>query len=186
MGEAGCGQHTKMVNQILIATNMVRHCRLYDVQIGVCEGLLYGYKAGLNLDEVIAAVGAGAAGSWSINNLGPRMIKRNFDPGFFVEHFIKDMGIALDEAKRMNLSLPGLALANQLYMAVKAQGNGRLGTQSLLLALEQMSGITEGISVQKKHFVVCSNERRDYHSFLVIHVFHGNSQNSCGRVRRGV
>ena len=119
-------------------------------QIGVCEGLIYGYKAGLNLDEVIAAVGAGAAGSWSINNLGPRMIKRNFDPGFFVEHFIKDMGIALDEAKRMNLSLPGLALANQLYLAVKAQGNGRLGTQSLLLALEQMNGISEGISVQKK------------------------------------
>ena len=119
-------------------------------QIGVCEGLLYGYKAGLNLDEVIAAVGAGAAGSWSINNLGPRMIKRNFDPGFFVDHFIKDMGIALDEAKRMNLSLPGLALANQLYLAVKAQGNGRLGTQSLLLALEQMNGITEGISANKK------------------------------------
>ena len=128
---------------------------LYPIQIGVCEGLLYGYKAGLNLDEVIAAVGAGAAGSWSINNLGPRMIKRNFDPGFFVEHFIKDMGIALDEAKRMNLSLPGLALANQLYMAVKAQGNGRLGTQALLLALEQMSGITEGISVQKKNWTVC-------------------------------
>ena len=99
-------------------------------------------------------MGAGAAGSWSINNLGPRMIKRNFDPGFFVEHFIKDMGIALDEAKRMNLSLPGLALANQLYMVVKAQGNGRLGTQALLLALEQMSGIKEGISVQKKNWTV--------------------------------
>ena len=124
---------------------------LYPIQIGVCEGLLYGYKAGLNLDEVIAAVGAGAAGSWSINNLGPRMIKRNFDPGFFVEHFIKDMGIALDEAKRMNLSLPGLALANQLYMSVKAQGNGKLGTQALMLALEKMNGLDEGISVQKKN-----------------------------------
>ena len=126
------------------------HYRLFTMQIGVCEGLIYGYKAGLNLDETIAAVGAGAAGSRSINNLGPRMVVRNFNPGFFVEHFIKDMGIALDEAKRMNLSLPGLALANQLYMAVKAQGNGKLGTQALLLALEQMSGITEGISVQKK------------------------------------
>ena len=119
----------------------------------MCEGLIYGYKAGLNLDETIAAVGAGAAGSWSINNLGPRMVVRNFNPGFFVEHFIKDMGIALDEAKRMNLSLPGLAMAHQLYMAVKAQGNGKLGTQALLLALEQMSGLTEGISVQKKDFV---------------------------------
>ena len=123
---------------------------IYYKQIGVCEALIYGYKAGLDLNEVIAAVGAGAAGSWSINNLGPRMLVRNFNPGFFVEHFIKDMGIALDEAKRMDLSLPGLALANQLYLAVKAQGNGRLGTQSLLLALEQMNGITEGISANKK------------------------------------
>ncbi|KAK8829820.1 hypothetical protein WA577_001212 [Blastocystis sp. JDR] len=139
MGKAGCGQHTKMCNQILIATNM----------IGVCESLIYGYKAGLNLEEVIAAVGAGAAGSWSINNLGPRMLVRNFNPGFFVEHFIKDMGIALEEAKRMDLSLPGLALANQLYIAVKAQGHGKLGTQSLLLALEQMNGLTDGISVCK-------------------------------------
>lgn len=139
MGGAGCGQHTKMCNQILIATNM----------IGVCESLLYGYKAGLNLDDVIAAVSTGAAGSWSISNLGPRMVKRNFDPGFFVEHFIKDMGIALDEAKQMNLCLPGLALAHQLYMAVKAQGHGKLGTQALLLALEQMSGLKDGIAAQK-------------------------------------
>ena len=104
----------------------------------------------MNLDDVIAAVSTGAAGSWSISNLGPRMIKRNFDPGFFVEHFIKDMGIALDEARRMNLSLPGLALANQLYLSVKAQGNGKLGTQALLLALESMNGMKEGISVSKK------------------------------------
>ena len=115
----------------------------------MCESLIYGYKAGLNLEEVIAAVGAGAAGSWSINNLGPRMLVRNFNPGFFVEHFIKDMGIALEEAKRMDLSLPGLALANQLYIAVKAQGHGKLGTQSLLLTLEQMNGLTDGISVCK-------------------------------------
>ena len=121
----------------------------------MCESLIYGYKAGLNLEEVIAAVGAGAAGSWSINNLGPRMIKRNFDPGFFVDHFIKDMGIALDEAKRMNLSLPGLALANQLYLSVKAQGNGKLGTQALMLALESMNGMKDGISVQKKNSLVC-------------------------------
>ncbi len=130
-GAPGAGQHTKMVNQILIASNM----------IGVCEALLYGYKAGLDLKTVLQSVGAGGAASWSLNNLGPRIIDRNFEPGFFVEHFIKDMGIALDEAKRMGLSLPGLALANQLYLAVKAQGYGRKGTHALMLALEQLSNV---------------------------------------------
>ncbi|MFL5242495.1 MAG: NAD(P)-dependent oxidoreductase [Gemmataceae bacterium] len=130
-GPAGAGQHTKMVNQILIATNM----------IGVCEALLYGYKAGLDLKTVLQSVGGGAAASWSLNNLGPRIIDRNFEPGFFVEHFIKDMGIALEEAKRMNLSLPGLALANQLYLAVQANGWGRKGTQALMLALKQLSNV---------------------------------------------
>ena len=149
MGKAGCGQHTKMCNQILIATNMASFFAFFYVQIGVCESLLYGYKAGLNLDEVIAAVSTGAAGGWNISNLGPRMVKRNFDPGFFVDHFIKDMGIALEEAKQMNLCLPGLALAHQLYMAVKAQGHGKMGTQALLLALEQMNGLEGGIAAQK-------------------------------------
>jgi len=131
MGPAGAGQHTKMCNQILIATTM----------IGVVESLLYGYKAGLDLDEVVSAIGAGAAGCWSINNLGPRIIKRNFDPGFFVEHFVKDMGIALDEARRMSLALPGLALAHQLYVALVAQGKGKLGTHALALALEQLNNL---------------------------------------------
>ncbi|KAG6613646.1 3-hydroxyisobutyrate dehydrogenase [Phytophthora cinnamomi] len=131
MGPAGAGQHTKMMNQILIATNM----------IGVVEGLLYAKKSGLEMDEAIRAVSAGAAGSWSISNMGPRIVKRDFDPGFFVDHFIKDMGIALKEAERMNLSLPGLSLAHQLYIAVKAQGHGRSGTQALMLALEQLNGI---------------------------------------------
>lgn len=130
-GAPGAGQHTKMVNQTLIATMM----------IGVCEGLLYGYKAGLDLDRVMQSVCGGAAGSWSLANYGPRMLAGNFDPGFFVEHFIKDMGIALEEAGRMNLALPGLALAHQLYTALKAQGHGRKGTQSLILALETLSGI---------------------------------------------
>jgi 3-hydroxyisobutyrate dehydrogenase len=130
-GPAGAGQHTKMVNQVLIATAM----------IGVCEALLYGYKAGLDLKTVLQSVGGGAAASWSLNNLGPRIIDRNFEPGFFVDHFIKDMGIALDEARRMNLALPGLALANQLYLAVKAQGWGRKGTHALMLALEQLSNV---------------------------------------------
>lgn len=130
-GPAGAGQHTKMVNQTLIATGM----------IGVCEALLYGYKAGLNLETVMQSVASGAAGSWSLSNLGPRIIANNFDPGFFVEHFIKDMGIALTEANRMGLSLPGLALAKQLYEALKAQGHGRDGTHALQLALASLSGI---------------------------------------------
>jgi 3-hydroxyisobutyrate dehydrogenase len=130
-GGPGAGQHTKMVNQTLIATNM----------IGVCEALLYAYKAGLNLETVMQSVAPGAAGSWSLANLGPRIINNNFDPGFFVEHFIKDMGIALDEAKRMGLALPGLALAHQLYVALKAQGHGRDGTHALQLALASLSNV---------------------------------------------
>ena len=124
-GPAGAGQHTKMVNQVLIASNM----------IGVCEGLLYAFKAGLDLNVVLQSVSSGAAGSWSLRNLGPRMIAGNFEPGFFVEHFLKDMGIALAESRRMKLSLPGLALAEQLYRAVEAQGYGRKGTHALMLAL---------------------------------------------------
>ncbi|HUQ70025.1 MAG TPA: NAD(P)-dependent oxidoreductase [Planctomycetaceae bacterium] len=130
-GGPGAGQHTKMANQILIATGM----------IGVCEALLYGYKAGLDLPTVLQSVGPGAAGSWSLSNLGPRMMNNNFDPGFFVEHFIKDMGIALAESKKMGLSLPGLALGEQLYLSVKAKGWGRNGTHALLLALSEMSGV---------------------------------------------
>ncbi len=130
-GDAGSGQHTKMVNQILISTNMV----------GVCEAMLYGTRAGLDLETVLLSVSSGAAGSWSLSNLAPRMIAGNFDPGFFVEHFLKDMRIALAEARRMKLALPGLALAEQLYQAVEAQGHGRAGTHSLLLALAQLSSI---------------------------------------------
>lgn len=130
-GPPGSGQHVKMVNQTLIAAGM----------IAVCEGLLYAYKAGLDLEKVMQSVAPGAAGSWSLSNYGPRMIAGNFEPGFFVEHFIKDMGIALDEANRMGLSLPGLALAKQLYVALKAQGKGRKGTQALLLALASLNNI---------------------------------------------
>ena len=130
-GGPGRGQHTKMVNQTLIASGM----------IAVCEGLLYAHKAGLDLPTVMQSVASGAAGSWSLSNLAPRMIDQNFDPGFFVEHFIKDMGIALDEAARMNLSLPGLALAHQLYQAVTAQGHAKDGTQALLLALAKLNNI---------------------------------------------
>ncbi len=131
-GGPGAGQHTKMVNQILISSNMV----------AVCEALLYGHKAGLNLETVFQSVTVGAAGSKALEVLGPRILARNFEPGFYVEHFIKDMGIALAEAERMNLSLPGLGLAKQLYESVRAQGYGRKGTQALMLALEAMSGVS--------------------------------------------
>jgi len=130
-GPAGSGQHTKMVNQILISSNMV----------AMCEGLLYGYKAGLDLKTVFKSVSVGAAGSKALEVLGPRIMARNFEPGFYVEHFIKDMGIALDESKRMGLSMPGLALAHQLYLALQAQGYGRKGTQALMLALEHISNV---------------------------------------------
>lgn len=131
MGEAGAGQHTKMVNQIMIANTMV----------GVCEALIYGHKAGLDLNQMIVLLNKGAAGSFSLEKLAPRMLRRDFEPGFYVEHFIKDLGIALEEARRMKLGLPGLALASQLYQALGAQGYERKGTQALLLALEQMNGV---------------------------------------------
>ncbi len=130
-GPAGAGQHAKMVNQTLIATGM----------IGVCEALLYAYKAGLDLDTVLEAVSGGAAGSWSLSNYAPRMLKGDFAPGFMVEHFIKDIEITLAEARRMDLALPGLALAHELYLALRAQGGGRDGTQSLILALARVSAV---------------------------------------------
>jgi 3-hydroxyisobutyrate dehydrogenase len=130
-GSAGAGQHTKMCNQIVIAGTM----------IGVCESLLYGYRAGLDLEKMLASIGGGAAGCWTLDNLAPRILKRDFNPGFFVEHFIKDMGIALREARAMRLALPGLALVHQLYVALEAQGHGRCGTQALLLALESLSSV---------------------------------------------
>lgn len=130
-GGPGTGQHTKMVNQTLIASGIV----------GVCEALLYAYRAGLDLETVLRSVSGGAAGSWSLTNYAPRMLKGDLEPGFFVEHFVKDMGIALAEARRMKLSLPGLALAHQLYVALEAQGGGRRGIQALILALGRLSDV---------------------------------------------
>lgn len=131
MGDPGAGQHTKMSNQILIAGTM----------IGVVESLLYARQAGLDLDPVIDVIGSGAAGSWSINNLGRRIAKGDFNPGFFIKHFIKDMGIALAEARAMRLALPGLALVQQFYLAAQAEGLEDLGTQGLYKVLERMSGL---------------------------------------------
>jgi 3-hydroxyisobutyrate dehydrogenase len=128
-GPAGSGQHAKLVNQILIAGAMV----------GVCEGLLYAQAAGLDLNRVLASVEKGAAGSWSLSNYAPRIIAKDFEPGFLVEHFVKDMSIALDEARRMGVAVPGLALVEQLYAAVRAQGHGQKGVQALALGLAHLS-----------------------------------------------
>lgn len=133
-GPPGAGQHAKLCNQITIAGTM----------IGVCESLLYGYRAGLDLDTMLHSIRGGAAACWTLDNLAPRILARNFDPGFFVEHFVKDMGMALEEAKRMGLVLPGLALVHQLYLAVQAYGHSRSGTHALMLALERLSNIDDG------------------------------------------
>jgi 3-hydroxyisobutyrate dehydrogenase len=130
-GGPGAGQQAKLCNQIVIAGTMV----------GVCESLLYGYKAGLDLNRMLESIRGGAAACWTLDNLAPRILRRNFDPGFSVEHFIKDMGLALEEAKRMGLVLPGLTLAHQLYQTVQTLGHGRSGTHALILALEALSDI---------------------------------------------
>jgi len=135
-GEPGAGQQAKLCNQIVIAGTMV----------GVCESLLYGYKAGLDLNRMLESIRGGAAACWTLDNLAPRILQRNFDPGFFVEHFIKDMGIALEESTRMGLVLPGLALAHQLYQTVQTLGHGRSGTHALILALEDLSKVHMSVS----------------------------------------
>lgn len=120
-GEAGAGQHTKACNQIAIASNM----------IGVCEAIIYAEKAGLNPETVLKSISTGAAGSWSLSNLAPRMLNGNFEPGFYIKHFIKDMKIALDEAEQMGMDAPGLSLAKTLYEQLAKKGEENSGTQAL-------------------------------------------------------
>lgn len=134
-GGPGNGQHTKLCNQIVLAGTI----------IGVCESLLYGYKAELDLETMLGSITKGAAQCWVLDNLAPKMVRRNFEPGFFVEHFEKDLGIALDECTRMGIAMPGLALVRQFYVALKSQGHGRLGYHALLLALEQLSNVRRGV-----------------------------------------
>ena len=129
-GEAGAGQHAKMCNQIVIAGTM----------IGVCESLLYAQAAGLNSKAMLEAISGGAAACWTLNNLAPRALQGDFAPGFLIDHFLKDMGIALKESRRMKIALPGLALVEQLYRAAANLGHGRDGTHALLLALEEING----------------------------------------------
>lgn len=126
IGKVGSGQHTKMCNQIVVAGTM----------IGVCEALVYAKKAGLDCEALIAAIRPGAAGCWTLDNLAPRILSDDYAPGFMVEHFIKDLSIALDEVKMMGVQLPGLTLAASLYEKLDTMGHGKSGTQALLLALE--------------------------------------------------
>ncbi len=129
-GPPGSGQHAKMVNQIMIAAGMV----------AMCEGLVYARAAGLDLARVLESVSGGAAGSWSLTNYAPRILRGDFTSGFAVRNYLKDLRIALDEADHMNLCLPGLALAKQLYAAVAASGGQEDGTQSLVRLLARLSG----------------------------------------------
>ena len=135
-GGPGTGQQAKLCNQIVIAGTMV----------GVCESLLYGYKAGLDLNRMLDSIRGGAAACWTLDHLAPRILQRNFAPGFFVEHFVKDMGLALEESKRMGLVLPGLTLVHQLYQRVQTLGHSRSGTHALILALEDLCKVHRNAS----------------------------------------
>jgi 3-hydroxyisobutyrate dehydrogenase len=128
-GAAGSGQHTKMANQLVIASTIM----------GVCEGLAYAREAGLDLDGVLQCIGGGAAGSFQLNVMGPRITKHDFAPGFMIEHFLKDLSLALDEAGRMELSLPGAEQARKLYTQLAASGHGREGTQALARMYEELA-----------------------------------------------
>lgn len=130
-GGPGAGQHTKMTNQIAIASGM----------IGLCEALLYAARSGLDVERAVDTISGGAAGSWSLSNYGPRALKGDFAPGFKVEHFLKDLRIALAESRRMGLTMPGLALAEELYARAEEQGLGARGTHALVLALAEMSDV---------------------------------------------
>lgn len=121
-GPAGSGQHTKMANQIMIAGTM----------IGMTELMVYAKAAGLDVEKVIEQVGAGSAGNWSLTNYSPRILKEDYSAGFFVKHFIKDLKIALDEADRMKINLPGTRLAKDLYEKLAEEGNENDGTQALI------------------------------------------------------
>ena len=122
-GGPGAGQHTKMCNQIVIASTIM----------GVSEGIAYARKSGLNPDTVLKSIGGGAASGFQLTVMGAKMIAGDFAPGFYIEHFIKDLGIALAEAERMDLDLPGLSQARKLFVGLAEKGLGRLGTQALIL-----------------------------------------------------
>lgn len=129
MGEVGNGQHTKMANQLVVAGTM----------IGVCEALVYAARAEVDLDKLVSVISKGAASCWTLDNLAPRIIQGDDAPGFMVDHFVKDLGIALQEAAQMGLTLPGLELASELYQRLQRLGHGQSGTQALVHAIRQLS-----------------------------------------------
>ncbi|KAK9102301.1 hypothetical protein Sjap_019555 [Stephania japonica] len=131
MGGPGKGQFAKLANQITIGSTMV----------GLVEGMVYAHKAGLDVGVYLDAISSGAAGSKSLDLYGSRILGRDFEAGFYVNHFVKDLGICLRECEKMGIALPGLALAQQLYVSLQAHGEGGLGTQALILALERMNNI---------------------------------------------
>lgn len=132
MGPAGSGQHTKMCNQITVAGTM----------IGVCEALLYARQAGLDADKLVDVIARGAAGCWTLDNLAPRINRDDLEPGFMVNHFVKDLGIALTEVDNLGLTLPGTTLATELYQQLQSAGQGERGTQALILALKELNRLT--------------------------------------------
>jgi len=132
MGPNGMGQTTKLCNQVICALNIQ----------AVCEGLMLGAKAGLDLEKLLKVVTAGAAGSWMLSNLGPKMLKRDFKPGFKISHQLKDLRLALSFASQLRLPLPGTALVQQMLRAVEAEGLGDKGTQAAIVAMEKLAGRT--------------------------------------------
>ena len=120
-GKAGSGQHTKMANQIGIASSV----------LSVCEAIVYAEKAGLDPHKVLQNISTGSAGSWSMTNLAPRMLNGNFEPGFFIKHFVKDMNIALEESEKMGVVFPGLSKVKAMYDELIARGEENSGTQAL-------------------------------------------------------
>ena len=130
-GLSGAGQRVKMSNQILIASTMV----------GMVESMLYAERAGLDVSQVINLIGKGAAGCWSINQLGPRILKGDWKPGFYIKHFLKDMRIALDDSEKMGLKLEGLALAQRFYSMTEGYNFEKDGTQALMKILRSLNSI---------------------------------------------
>lgn len=129
-GGPGTGQQAKLANQVAVG----------GIMFSVCESLLFAQEAGLDVPAWLELVSVGAAGSAAMNTLGRRLLKEDYDPGFFVEHFVKDLGLCLEECRRMQLVLPGLELADEFYRMIQAQGKGRMGTQCLMQCLAEMSG----------------------------------------------
>jgi 3-hydroxyisobutyrate dehydrogenase len=133
-GPAGAGQYCKLANQIAIAGGM----------LAVCESMAFAQKVGLDPATVLESIGGGAAGSWGLANLAPRIIRNDYSPGFFVKHFVKDMRIAIESAQRAGIRLPGLELAERLYARLVAEGGADFGTQALFKLYEAHPHNPEG------------------------------------------